>query len=141
MCYNISYIEKRAEKYVERFSEILQHDGNDQLKLFETLPNYYFVSGFSHPELPIIKEDGIGFYRWGLIPFWVKDADYAKDIRTKTLNAVGETVFEKPSFRAAVSKKRCILPINGFYEWRDFNKKKYPYFIKVMNKTRTPIYE
>ena len=68
---------------------------------------------------------------WGLIPSWIKTLENAKDLQMKTLNAVGETVFEKPSFRNAIAKKRCLLGVNGFYEWRDFNKKKYPYFISV----------
>jgi len=95
------------------------------------LPLYYFISGFSHPDLPIVKHDGIFLYQWGLIPFWVKDPIGAQDIQSKTLNAVGETVFEKPSFRSSINDKRCLLAVNGFYEWREFNKEKYPYFIHL----------
>ncbi|MCX6273786.1 MAG: SOS response-associated peptidase, partial [Bacteroidetes bacterium] len=62
---------------------------------------------------------------------WAKDLKSANDIRSKTLNAVGETVFEKPSFRKSIVSKRCLLGINGFYEWRDFNGKKYPYHIQL----------
>lgn len=50
---------------------------------------YYFVSGFSHPHLPIVKHDGIFSFEWGLIPFWTKDNKAAKDIQNMTLNAVG----------------------------------------------------
>ena len=60
---------------------------------------------------------------------WVKSADQASDIANKTLNAKAETVFQLPSFRAAILKRRCIIPVNGFYEWRHFAKKTYPYFI------------
>jgi putative SOS response-associated peptidase YedK len=48
----------------------------------------------------------------------------------KTLNAFGETIFDKPSFRS-IKSKRGLLPIDGFFEWCDFNKKKYPYFITL----------
>jgi putative SOS response-associated peptidase YedK len=130
MCYNIQYIENRAEEYANRYKSILPPTWDWQT-LQDALPVYYFVSGFSHPSLPVVKHDGIFLYEWGLIPSWAKDAVAAKDIQTKTLNAAGETVFEKPSFRKSIVSKRCLLGINGFYEWRDMNKVKYPHFIRT----------
>ena len=129
MCYNVKYIEKRIEKYIERYADILP-EWSPQPDLRTELPLYYFVSGFEHPVLPIVKHDGIFLFEWGLIPAWVKDSRGAADIRTKTLNAVGETAFEKPSFRKSIASKRCLLGVNGFYEWRDLNKVKYPYLIQ-----------
>jgi putative SOS response-associated peptidase YedK len=105
-------------------SEALPSKPND-------LPVYFFVSGFSHPLLPVIRQDGLHLCQWGLVPFWAKDAAFADTIRSKTLNAKGETVFEKPSFRGSIVSKRCLLPVNGFFEWREVNKVKYPYFIKL----------
>ena len=52
--------------------------------------------------------------RWGLLPHWAKDAALA----LKLNNARAETVFDKPSFRQAVRRRRCILPASGFYEWQ-----------------------
>lgn len=95
------------------------------------LPSYYLVSGFSHPRLAIVRQEGVFLHEWGLIPSWVKDQELANDLRTKTLNAVGETVFEKPSFRKCIVSQRCLLPVSGFYEWRDVNGVKYPYYIQV----------
>lgn len=132
MCYNITYLENRARAYHERYKDLLPPDWSRQhIQFEEEYPAYYFVSGFSHPKLPIVKPDGIFLYEWGLIPSWVKDTESANEIKTKTLNCVGETAFEKSSFKKSISSKRCLLGINGFIEWRDFNKKKYPYFIKV----------
>lgn len=51
---------------------------------------------------------------WGLLPSWAKD----KKISTRLINARAETVAEKPSFRAAYRKRRCLIPATGFYEWR-----------------------
>ena len=51
-------------------------------------------------------------------------------MRDKTLNAKGETVYEKPSFSQNILSRRCLLPVSGFFEWRDFNNNKYPYFIE-----------
>ncbi len=108
---------------------------SEKIQVKIEFPTYYFVSGFSHPTLPIITKNGIELADWGLIPFWIKDENAATDIRTKTLNAISDTVFEKPSFKKAIQSQRCLLPINGFYEWRDFNKTKYPYLIQLKDKS------
>lgn len=61
--------------------------------------------------------------RWGLIPFWAKD----KSIGARMINARGETVREKPAFRAAFKKRRCLIVADGFYEWKKVGKTKQPY--------------
>jgi putative SOS response-associated peptidase YedK len=99
------------------------------------LPTFYFVSGFSFPFLPVIGHDGLHLYQWGLIPHWARDAAFADDIRAKTLNAKGETVFEKPSFKSSIMSRRCLLPVSGFFEWREAGKLKYPYFIRVRDES------
>lgn len=103
----------------------------DQAAVQGDLPTFYFISGFSHPFLPVITSGGLHLYQWGLVPSWAKDTDGADEIRSKTLNARGETIFEKASFRGSILSKRCLLPVSGFYEWREVNKVKYPYFISV----------
>ena len=54
--------------------------------------------------------------RWGLIPSWAKDISIA----TKTLNARSETVTTTPAFHDSILTKRCLIPADGFYEWRLF---------------------
>jgi putative SOS response-associated peptidase YedK len=62
--------------------------------------------------------------RWGLIPFWAKDAS----IGFKTINAMSETATEKPVFRDAMKLRRCLIPADSFYEWQKVgNKQKQPY--------------
>jgi putative SOS response-associated peptidase YedK len=63
--------------------------------------------------------------RWGLIPGWAKDPA----IGNKMINARAETLAEKPAFRAAVRRRRCLLPADGFYEWQATGRSKQPYFI------------
>jgi len=63
--------------------------------------------------------------RWGLIPSWSKDGVAA----TKMINARGETLSEKPSFREAFQQRRCLIPADGFYEWRMEEGKKQPFRI------------
>jgi len=65
-------------------------------------------------------------YRWGLIPGWAKDPS----IGNKLANARGETVGEKPSFRSAFKRWRCLVPASGFYEWKIVAGKKHPYYIR-----------
>lgn len=66
-----------------------------------------------------------GQLTWGLIPPWAKD----KRIGSKMINARGETLAEKPSFKRAFQSRRCIIPTNGFYEWKKTANGKQPYFI------------
>lgn len=63
--------------------------------------------------------------RWGLVPSWAKDPS----IGSKMFNARSETMAEKPSFRAAFTKRRCIVPASGYYEWKAGAEGKTPYYI------------
>lgn len=73
----------------------------------------------------------VSMMHWGLIPSWAKDAS----IGARTVNARCETLSEKPAFRAAFKKRRCLVPISGFYEWKVMEgkvgskKAKQPYYI------------
>ena len=94
--------------------------------------NRFHLNGFVHPRLWVVccdKPNELQLIEWGLIPFWVKNSEQAVDISDKTLNAKAETVFNLPSFRAAVKHRRCVIPVAGFYEWRHYKSKTYPYFI------------
>ena len=69
----------------------------------------------------------VALLRWGLIPFWAKDPS----IGNRMINARAETVAEKPSFRAAYRKRRCLILADGFYEWRKESDGKTPYYISL----------
>src|SRR5215813_8477026 len=62
------------------------------------------------------------FYKWGLIPSWSKDTSAA----SKMINARSESVADKPAFRAAFKRRRCIIPADGFYEWQKQGSDKVP---------------
>jgi len=63
--------------------------------------------------------------RWGLLPSWVKDPKTF----TLLINARGETVCDKPAYRAAVKRRRCLIPADGFYEWQKAGDRKRPFYV------------
>jgi putative SOS response-associated peptidase YedK len=65
--------------------------------------------------------------RWGLVPFWAKDPS----IGNRMINARSETADSKPSFRNAFKKRRCLIPADGFYEWKGQKGNKQPVFITL----------
>jgi putative SOS response-associated peptidase YedK len=73
-----------------------------------------------HKPLPALLQ-------WGLVPFWADDVK----IGSRMINARSETVVEKPAFRAALKYRRCLIPVDGFYEWHKAteSKTKTPYWI------------
>jgi putative SOS response-associated peptidase YedK len=80
----------------------------------------------------VILENGIRHFRlmrWGLLPAWVKEP--AKF--TLLINARAETVLEKPAFRNAMRRRRCLIPADGYYEWQVLEGRKRPYFVHRRN--------
>jgi putative SOS response-associated peptidase YedK len=63
--------------------------------------------------------------RWGLVPFWAKDLGFGN----RAINARLEGIEDKPAFRSAWRKRRCLIPISGFYEWKTEGKRKRPFLI------------
>jgi putative SOS response-associated peptidase YedK len=82
----------------------------------------------TQPIAVVIIENGIRQFRlmrWGLLPAWVKDPRRF----TLLINARAETVREKPAFRNAIRRRRCLVPADGYYEWHTADGRKRPYFI------------
>ena len=65
--------------------------------------------------------------KWGLIPSWAKDPK----IGNRLINARSETAREKPSFWAAFKRRRCLIPADGYYEWKKLEKSKQPYYFQI----------
>jgi putative SOS response-associated peptidase YedK len=86
--------------------------------------------------MPVITQADpkyVQLFNWGLIPSWIKTKIDADKLKAQTLNARSETAFEKPSFRSGIRYNRCLIPADGFFEWREVNKKKYPHYIFMKN--------
>ncbi len=73
------------------------------------------------------KEREWALVHWGLIPSWSKDPS----IGARLINARSETAAEKPSFRAAFRRRRCLAPADGFYEWQKIGRRKQPMYITL----------
>jgi putative SOS response-associated peptidase YedK len=126
MCYHYSLTKKQEE-----IMKMIQAEWEMP---FEPI---YHINGFDFPVMPVItmKEPRkVQAYSWGLVPHWSKSLADAQKLRTQTLNARSETVFEKPSFRTYVEQNRCLVLADGFYEWMDFAKKKYPHYVHLDEK-------
>jgi putative SOS response-associated peptidase YedK len=126
MCYRISIPGPEA----------LERRFNAQY-LGEPFNRQYHTSAFDTPNLPVIADENprqIMLFHWGLIPFWVKDTKTANELRLKTANARAESIYEKPAFRTSAQNKHCLVLADGFFEWREINGLKYPYYIQLQNR-------
>lgn len=123
MCFHYSLTKERTEIALQ-----LHADWDDP----EGWHPVYHADGFTFLQMPVVtmqEPKKIQLMNWGLIPFWVKNKADADKLRSQTLNARSETIFEKPSFRNSILKNRCLIVADGFFEWMDFQKKKYPHHI------------
>jgi len=75
------------------------------------------------------KPNQLQFFRWGLVPHWAKTEKQA----SRLINARIESIEEKPSFRTAIRKQRCLVLADSFYEWKKSGGQKYPY--RIMSKS------
>lgn len=98
------------------------------VEVFDELykPNYNCAPSQKLPVITNSQPHSLSYFRWGLIPFWAKDPKFGY----RNINARSETISSKPSFKNAFKKRRCLIPANGFYEWRkDENKTPFRIFL------------
>jgi putative SOS response-associated peptidase YedK len=121
MCgrYRLSRRKQLVEEYFDCGSE--EPDWTPRYNIAPTQPVPVIRQ---HPKDPIRV---LSLMRWGLIPSWAKDASIA----ASTINARSETAATKPAFRDALKSRRCLLPADGFYEWKRDGKTKRPFCFEV----------
>ena len=114
----------------------------DPAELADAFGSYEFPTRFAPryniaPTQPVLAipndaKNKADFFLWGLIPSWAKDPS----IGGKLINARGETIAEKPSFRGGFKYKRCLILADGFYEWKTAagTKTKTPYYIHMKDR-------
>lgn len=97
-------------------------------------------SGFDYEEWPIVRFSKgalkLDLAHWEFVPFWINDQGQLEQAREKytTLDARGETLLTSRMFSKAARERRCLMVSSGFYEWRHYRGKTYPYFITVKGK-------
>lgn len=116
-----------AEDLVAFFEidEIVEPLPGPRYNIAPTMPIAAVFSSHSEPD-----QRQLAAMRWGLVPSWAKDPDHG----ARLINARVETVAEKPSFRAALARRRCLIPADGYYEWQtqptpSGKSLKQPYFV------------
>jgi putative SOS response-associated peptidase YedK len=126
----------QARSHVDRveYEEIEDQDGlaeDADGNSFEAAPSYNVAPQTMQPVVRLDAETGrreLSMLRWGLIPYWAKDAKIAYS----TINARSETITTSPIFREAVKRRRCLVPADAFYEWQKLDAKtRQPYAIAV----------
>lgn len=103
----------RADRLAEKFDAELAEELHPRYNIAPTQP------------VPVVRASGsrrvIASMRWGLIPNWARDASMAQ------INARSETLLEKPAFKENFERRRCLIPADGFYEWRRSGRSKQPF--------------
>lgn len=115
----------KTEKEIEaRFNATFY---SDELERYNPLPNYNVAPTHMHPVITNTDPLKIHLYKWGLIPFWAKEAK----IGYSMINARSETILEKPAFKNAFKSRRCLIPLDSFYEWKRDGGDKIPFRIQT----------
>jgi len=128
--YNVASVALSVGKLANLSAEIVPVT---QMTSDAIAPNFNVAP--THMVPAVLQHDGVNTlatFSWGLVPAWAKDPS----IGARTINARIETVAEKPSFRSAVAKRRCIVPADGWYEWEKISStKKQPHYFSATDDT------
>ncbi|MDX1295645.1 MAG: SOS response-associated peptidase [Sulfurimonadaceae bacterium] len=100
---------------------ILAHYGHYNNLVGDLLPSYNIAP--SQPMATLLNSGDYTYTHFGLIPHW------AKETKFQPINARAETIASKPTFKSSFSTRRCLIPVNGFYEWYKAGNHKIPYWI------------
>ena len=114
-------------RYTLTVKDFSQHYGTEQ-GMFE-FSSYNVAPTQTVPVVAVLEsERTLASARWGLIPSWTKDLSHLK---LNLFNARSETAHEKASFKGPLRYKRCLIPVDGFYEWKREGNAKTPYYIQL----------
>jgi putative SOS response-associated peptidase YedK len=128
--------DEKVQPYTKDEIDFMKWCDKTLMSFGETEIKRFHENGFDFLPSPIVtlgKPDEFKLFRWGLIPFWVKDYESAKKLRIQTLNCISEEMYDKSSLKdAAKNNQRCLIPATSFFEWRWMDEKgkvKIPYNI------------
>jgi len=127
ICHNLPmcgrYRLSRRKQIIEEYFDCNQWD-DDWSPRYNIAPTQPIPLIRQHPNEPVRQ---ISLIKWGLIPHWAKDASGA----ASTINARSETAADKPAFRDPLTLRRCLIPADGFYEWKRNGSTKQPFCFEV----------
>jgi len=112
-------ITKSADEIEQRFGAVVDRE--------YYRPNPNASTGQDLPVILNVNPRMVTLFKWGLIPSWAKDPAIGNSL----VNARAETLAEKPSFKGSLKYWRCLVPADGFYEWKHVGSKKQPYLITL----------
>jgi putative SOS response-associated peptidase YedK len=118
------YVSKE-QAAIERVWNLTRGGGNPFGATFNAAPTQQLPIVRVHPK----RGRELTLLRWGLIPSWAKDVSMG----AKMINARCETLAGKPAFRSAFQRRRCLVPMAGFYEWQKASAGKVPHFVRLLN--------
>jgi len=152
MCYDVAFLTKKKKAYADRlgndFSEIDKLER--QLEILNVAPVYH-TTAFDHWKLPVITSeapDQIQLYNWGFMPSFIKDMDqYNSRYTSRYLNSRIETLFDEQMYNGklgrdlenpfykSVLERRCIVLLDGYFDWHWQGKNSYNFLVQMKNKT------
>lgn len=94
---------------------------------FDLAPSYNVAPGQTVAAAVLDRRRTLKAFRWGLVPSWARD----ETVGSRMINARAETVVEKPAFRQAFARRRCIVVADGFYEWQQRGTAKQPFYVHL----------
>jgi len=121
-----SSLSKTEKEIEERFNATFY---SDELERYNPLPSFNVAPTHMHPVITSDNKEHLQFYQWGFIPPWAKDIK----VGYKMINARKESILDKSFYRTALKTQRCIVPFDGFYEWKKTQNGKQPYRIVTTN--------
>jgi len=114
-------LSRKKQILEEQFDAVFEEDWSPRYNIAPTQPVPIIRQ---HPKEPMRE---ISLVRWGLIPSWSKDSSSA----AKMINARTETAATLPAFKDAMKSRRCLIPADGFYEWKKTGKTKQPHCFEI----------
>ena len=133
MCIAISHVEYAGE-LIKRH-KLSVDERRKAVRVFSEKYHFIYAHAMTWPEISIIPMHNakeIVPHNWSIIPEWCRDEKHATELlRSHMYLSRSEDIFDKPSFRDLIFTKRCLVPLTGFFEWREVNGVKYPYHIMV----------
>ena len=119
-----SSLTKNEKELEQRFNATFY---SEDLERYNPIPNFNVAPTHMMPIITNEDASHINIFRWGLIPFWAKDVK----IGTSMINARIETIKEKATYKNTLKNKRCLVPLDGFYEWKKEGRNKIPFRIRT----------